>query len=523
MEDEDDEIRQRRKLIDTIEEKIAADHAINTTIINEIRTIKRQHEDNLRGTDATYKDMHDDPEGFATQLLEAAENSPPPPALVEQALIILEAAKIDISGLNESVRELATSRFLEIKKLTSRRWKEKYEQLRDQQRVRPQPRPQPQPQPVQDFSALNSELRQQLTAANDQLATVNLRLTELRKSKLGNEQELQTKINGLEEVKSSQVLKIADLDGQIETQSSSIDSNNREIQRLNDQVRFLGDNLTAEQKAHTETNRLLGDMKWQRDEWEEATGESIDKLAVLQMAKKSSTEIQHIKTLNVNKDNEIRLLNVDKKALRNEIAKDLDARVEGTSKSRDASAESHDEVTSDLKAEISDSYEKVISDYVNSKKRKASEVTDYQDEDETRTVNSKSHNLAPSRNKNAKPEDYWKTALTSQFAIMLNLRPQSYDSDHGINFLRGLICRCLVHPESLDNHDLWKKIAKEKKDLRWRCLLEICKPEELDYEKLSLMTDESTQCLKCKNQSLKFCVQVAQKTKGRSVRLVKQQ
>ncbi|KAJ8071706.1 hypothetical protein OCU04_002022 [Sclerotinia nivalis] len=292
--------------------------------------------------------MRDDPEGFATQLLEAAEILPPP-ALVEQALVILEAAKVDISELNESVRELATSRFLEA------------ERSKAQQRVRPQP----QLQPIQDFSALNSELRQQL-------ATVNLRLTKLRRSKFMNEQELKTKIDGIEEVKSSQVLKIAHLDGQIETQSSTIDSNNTEIQRLNDQVSFLSDSLTAEQKAHTKTNGLLGDMKWQRDDWAKATGEFIDKLAALQstnealqqnlsqltrentslkrMAKKSSTEIQHIKTLNVNKDNEIRLLNVEKEALRNEIAKYLDARVEGMSESRGASAESHNEGISDLES-----------------------------------------------------------------------------------------------------------------------------------------------------------------------------
>ncbi|KAJ8071705.1 hypothetical protein OCU04_002021 [Sclerotinia nivalis] len=56
MEAEDDEIRQRQRLIDNIEERIAADHTVNTTLVNEIRSIKQQHEDNLRKVDASYKE-----------------------------------------------------------------------------------------------------------------------------------------------------------------------------------------------------------------------------------------------------------------------------------------------------------------------------------------------------------------------------------------------------------------------------------------------------------------------------------
>ncbi|TEY41946.1 hypothetical protein BOTCAL_0404g00070 [Botryotinia calthae] len=134
-------------------------------------------------------------------------------------------------------------------------------------------------------------------------------------------------------------------------------------------------------------------------------------------------------------------------------------------------------------------------DPFNSKKRKMSEVKEGQVADDSLTVYSKStsHHPNPSRNSNSKPEDPWKTLLTSQLVAMRNLQPQPHTSDYDMNFVRGLISRCLIYPKSLGNHDSRRKIANEKKDLSWKCLFEICNSDRFDYEKLSSLNDELTQ------------------------------
>ncbi|KAF5874506.1 uncharacterized protein Bfra_004516 [Botrytis fragariae] len=185
------------------------------------------------------------------------------------------------------------------------------------------------------------------------------------------------------------------------------------------------------------------------------------------------------------------------------------------------------EINSALKTELFEVNSKLQQalrvDPFNSKKRKMSEANESQIVDDSLTVYSKStsHHPNPSRSSNSKPEDPWKTLLTSQLVAMRNLQPLPHTSDHDMNFVRGLISRCLVHPKSLENHDLWKKVANEKKDLSWKCLFEICNSNQFDYEKLSILNDESTKCTTCKNQSLDYCVQVVQ-NKGRFVRLLKQ-
>ncbi|TGO22815.1 hypothetical protein BPAE_0154g00260 [Botrytis paeoniae] len=154
----------------------------------------------------------------------------------------------------------------------------------------------------------------------------------------------------------------------------------------------------------------------------------------------------------------------------------------------------------------------------NFEKRGMSEANESQVTDDSLTVHSKStyHHPNTSRNSNSKAEDPWKTLLTSQLVTMQNLQSQPHTSDYDVNLVRGLISRCLVHPKLLENHDLWQKIASEKKDLSWKCLFEICNLDQFDYEKLSILNDELTQCTTCKNQSLDYCVQVVQ-NKGRFV------
>lgn len=111
--------------------------------------------------------------------------------------------------------------------------------------------------------------------------------------------------------------------------------------------------------------------------------------------------------------------------------------------------------------------------------------------------------------------------MTVQFHLMNNIRPLPQASNHNIEFIRGLISRCLVHPKSLENHDMWKKLEREQKKAHFYCLFQICNSAPFNFDKLSLM-DEATQCMTCQNESLKFCVQITKK-KGRWVRVLELQ
>lgn len=372
----DQDLRQRFEIIDDVEDRITQDHMGNKIGVNKIRDSKQRHEDSFKQSDSASEDfaqsrkltaalqrdveslddrvdveiarsMRDDGEKFADRLLATVDYVPPPPALVEQALVILEAANVDMTELNESILELATSRLLKAERLISTRWQQKYNALKNEQ-------------PVEDFSAANQVLKQQLNSANEKLTAVNATVGELRKAKLESEQEFDRQVAALQQTTDGWVLKITKLGDKVEDQSFTIQSKTEEIQRLQARSQLLSHDLTTQSKATAEALRQLGHMQWERDQWAEAAGEFIDEIT----AHKQTLAVRDNEVSSLNGDNEVlrQKLEDNSQSHRTEMEDLTEAHSEAISRLKASTSKAHEEEISRLKASISETHNKEISD-----------------------------------------------------------------------------------------------------------------------------------------------------------------